>query len=86
MIRWICGRLGRPDGIATAEAVLADVDGRRERATIMLPDPGKPEDVVPGHTMAREPGPVPDGDGWIGVLPLLAGEVIATGLGYGTLT
>jgi hypothetical protein len=33
--------------------------------------------------MARELGPVPD-EGWIGVQPVLAGEVIATALGYGT--
>jgi hypothetical protein len=99
MVRWICGRLGQPDGVATAEAVLAQVDGkpervvrivaemggrRAERAIIMLPKPGKPEDVVPGRWMARELGPVPDGEGWIGVEPVLAGEVIATVLGYGT--
>ena len=98
MVRWICGRLGQPDGVATAEAVLAHVDGkpervvrivgemggrRAERAIVMLPKPGKPEDVVPGRWMARELGPVPDGEGWIGVEPVLAGEVIATVLGYG---
>lgn len=99
MVRWICGRLGQPDGIATAEAVLAQVDGkpervvrivgemsgrRAERMIVMLPKPGKPEDVVPGRWMARELGPVPAGEGWIGVEPVLAGEVIATVLGYGT--
>jgi hypothetical protein len=89
IVRWICGRLRQPDGVATAEAVLAQVDGkperivgemggrRAERAIIMLPKPGKPEDVVPGRWMARELGPAPEGEGWIGVEPVLAGEVIA---------
>ena len=57
---------------------------RAERMIVMLPKPGKPEDVVPGRWMARELGPVPPGEGWIGVEPVLAGEVIATVLGYGT--
>lgn len=99
MVRWICGRLGPADGVAVAEGVLAQVDGklermvrivgemggrRAERAIVMLPKPGKPEDVVPGRWMARELGPVPEGEGWIGVEPMLAGEVVATVLGYGT--
>ncbi len=99
MVRWICGRLGQPDGVATAEGVLAHVDGkpervirivgemggrRAERAIIMAPKPGKPEDVVPGRWMARELGPVPEGEGWIGVEPLLPGEMITTVMGYGT--
>jgi hypothetical protein len=33
---------------------------------------------------ASWPGAVPEGEGWIGVEPVLAGEVIATVLGYGT--
>lgn len=68
--------------MATAEAVLAQVDGkpervvhimgemggrRAERAIIMLPKLGKPDDPVPGRWMARELGPVPEGEGWIGV-------------------
>ncbi len=98
MVRWICGREGQPDGVATAEGVLAHVDGkpervirivgelggfRTERAIVMVPKPGAPEDVIPGRWMARELGPVAEGDGWIGVEPMLAGEVIATVLGYG---
>ena len=98
MVRWICGRAGQPDGVATAEGLLAQVEGkqervirivaemagrRSERAIVMLPKPGKPEDVVPGRWMARELGPVPEGEGWIGVEPELAGELIATVIGPG---
>ncbi len=100
IVRRICGRLGQPDGVATAEGVLAHADGkpervirivgemggrRAERAIIMAPKPGKPEDVVPGRWMARELGLVPkQGEGWIGVAPLLPGEMITTVLGDGT--
>ena len=98
MVRWICGRLGPPDGVATAEAALALVGGRRERVVrivgemgghrvervmIMVPKPGKPEDVVPGRSMVRELGPVPEGEGWIGVEPMLAGPVTTRRVGHG---
>lgn len=98
MVRWICGRAGQPDAVATAEGVLIQVDGRPERAVriaaemngkrveraiIMVPKPGKPEDVVPGRWMARELGDVPDGEGWIGVEPVLAGEMTMSVLGMG---
>jgi hypothetical protein len=99
MVRWICGREGQPDAVATAEGVLGNVDGkpervirivaemggkRAERLIIMLPKPGKPEDVVPGRWMARELGAVPEDDGWIGVKPLTAGEIVAYVMGPGT--
>lgn len=99
LLCWICGRLNQADGVATAEAVLAHVEGKPERvirivskmsgrrvegASIMLPKPGKPEDVVPGRRMARDLRPVPEGEGLIGVEPVVAEEVIATVLGYGT--
>ena len=39
---------------------------------------------MPGQWMARELGPVPDREGWIGVEPLLPGEMISTVMEYGT--
>lgn len=97
MIRWVCARGPTPDAVATAEGVIAQLNGasermirivgemggrRAERAVVMKPKPGKPEDVVPDRAMWRDLGPVGD-DGWIGVAPLLAGEITLRPLGYG---
>ena len=99
MVRWICGRLGDADTVGTAEAVLGQVDGkaerlirivaekdgkRAERVVVMTPKPGLPDDVMPGRTMVRELGTVAEGDGWIGVKPMVPGELIGTAIGYGT--
>lgn len=99
MVRWICKRAGQPDAVATAEGVLAQVDGkpervirivaelggqRAERAIVLRPKPGSPADVEPSRWMARELGPVGEGEGWLGVEPLLAGEMRMTPIGEGT--
>lgn len=98
MVRWIAARLGDADGVATAEGVIAQVNGaservirivaelggyRAERAIILAPKPGKPDDMVPARSMVRELGRVAEEEGWIGVDPLLGGELIATVLGMG---
>lgn len=98
MVRWMCSQGSPPDAVATVEAALVPVDGkpervirvmaemggcRTERINIMLPKPGKPMDVIPGRWMARELGQVKDGEGWIGVAPLLAGELEVRVIGEG---
>lgn len=98
MVRWICTKDGQPDAVATVEGALVPVDGkpercirimaelggsRTERLLIMLPKPGKRMDVIPGRWMARELGPVREGEGWIGVEPLLAGEIAMRVIGPG---
>lgn len=98
MVRWICGRLGPADAVTTAEALIGPVGGkpgrvirilgelggrRAERMIILLPKPGKPEDVVPGQVMGRDLGAVAEGEGWIGVAPVLPGEIFTTVMGYG---
>lgn len=99
MVRWICGRGEKPDAVATVEGALTPVDGkpercirimgelggkRTERLIVMLPKPGNPMDVIPGRWMARERGAVPEGDGWIGVEPVLAGELMMRVIGEGS--
>ncbi len=99
MVRWICGREDQPDMVASAQGVLIQVDGKPERAArivgelggaraermiLFAPKPGKPEEVIPSRWMARELGPVAEGDGWIGVKPLVAGEIVAWPIGPGT--
>lgn len=99
MVRWICAKDGQPDAVATVEGALTLVDGkpercirimaelagkRTERLIVMLPKPGKPMDVIPGRWMARELGVVQEGEGWIGVEPLLAGELEVRVIGGGT--
>lgn len=96
MVRWICGRGEKPDAVATVEGALTPVDGkpercirimgemggnRTERLIIMLPKPGKPMDVFPA---AGWLGPVREGEGWIGVEPLLAGEIMMRVIDEGT--
>lgn len=97
MVRWICARGGAPDAVATAEAVLMPIDGQHERAVrvvaerdgqrvegalLVAPKPGSPLQVVPTGWRWREIV-VPEGDGWIGVAPMLSGELVTTFEGYG---
>lgn len=98
MIRWICGRVGPADGVATAEGLLMELEGKHERVArivgemdghrserliVMATKPGNPDQVVPVRRLGRELGAIPEGEGWIGVEPMLAGEIEMTVRGYG---
>ena len=97
LVRWICGRLAQPDGVATAEAVVMELDGVLERAVrvvaerggervegalVLAPKEDAPCGVVPVNWRWRSQT-VGEGDGWIGVAPMMSGDLVTTFEGYG---